>query len=150
MEASLVHRGTNCRIALYSARQATRHEDTMRKSRGTPFDLAMDSAVAATSTAMTLWHRLPMFGFASMMTPAERHAEGARMVDEKAAALIEGSLDAGMEAVRAWSAAAMGNFAPLLDAPLAIANAGMRPAFRTVNANAKRLNRRAAKSAFGG
>jgi hypothetical protein len=147
MEASLVHRGTNCRIALYPARQATRHEDTMRKSRGTPFDLAMDSAVAATSTAMTLWHRLPMFG--SMMTPAERHAEGARMVDEKAAALIEGSLDAGMEAMRAWSAAAMGNFAPLLNAPLAITNAGMRPAFRTVNANAKRLNRRAAKSAFG-
>ena len=122
----------------------------MRQSHGTPFDLAMDSAVAATSTAMTLWHRLPMFGFASMMTTAERHAEGARMVDEKAAALIEGSLDAGMEAVRAWSAAAMGNFAPLLNAPLAIANAGVRPAFRTVNANAKRLSRRAAKSAFGG
>ena len=121
----------------------------MRKSRGTPVELAMDSEAAATSTAMTLWHRLPMFGFASTMTTAERQAEGARMVDEKAAALIEGSLDAGMEAVRAWSAAAMGNFAPLLNAPLAIASAGMRPAFRTVNANAKRLNLRAAKSAFG-
>jgi hypothetical protein len=126
----------------------TRDEDTMRKARGTPFDLAMDSAVAATSTAMTLWHRLPMFGFASLMTTAERQAEGARMVDEKAAAVIEGSLDAGMELVRAWSAAAMGNFAPLFGAPLAITNAGLRPAFRTVNANAKRLNRRAARTTF--
>lgn len=121
----------------------------MRKSRGTPFDLAMDSAVAATSTAMTLWHRLPMFGFASMMTTAERQAEGARMVDEKAAAVIEGSLDAGMEMLRAWSAATMGNFDQIFNAPLAITNAGLKPAFRTVNANAKRLNRRAARMSLG-
>ena len=122
----------------------------MRKSRGTAFDLAMDSSVAATSAAMTLWHRLPMFGFVSMMSTAERQAEAARMVDEKAAAAIEGSLNAGMEAMRAWSAATMGNFAPLFNAPVAIANAGLTPAFRRVNANAKRLNRRAARSAFGG
>ena len=122
----------------------------MRKTRGTAFDLAMDSAVAATSTAMTLWHRLPMFGFASMMTTAERQAEGARMVDEKAAAVIEGSLDAGMEMLRAWSAATMGNFEQIFNAPLAITNAGLRPAFRRVNANAKRLNRRAARAALGG
>jgi len=121
----------------------------MRKSRGTPFDLAMDSAVAATSTAMTLWHRLPMFGFASMMTTAERQAEGARMVDEKAAAVIEGSLDAGMEMLRAWSAATMGNFDQIFNAPLAITNAGLKPAFRTVNANAKRLNRRVARMSLG-
>jgi len=121
----------------------------MRKSRGTPFDLAMDSAVAATSTAMTLWHRLPLFGFATMLTVAEREAEAARMVDEKAAALVEGALDAGMETVRAWSAATMGNFEQVFNAPLAIANAGLSPAFRTVNANAKRLNRKAAKAAFG-
>lgn len=121
----------------------------MRKSRGTPFDLAMDSAVAATSTAMTLWHRLPLFGFASMMTTAERQAEGARMVDEKAAALVEGALDAGMEAMRAWSAATMGNFEQVFNAPFAITHAGLRPAFRTVNANAKRLNRKAAKAALG-
>ena len=121
----------------------------MRRARGTPFDLAMDSAVAATSTAMTLWHRLPMFGFASMMTTAERQAEGARMVDEKAAAIIEGSLDASMEMMRAWSAATMGNFGALLDAPLAITNAGLKPAFRRVNANAKRLNGRAMRAALG-
>jgi hypothetical protein len=122
----------------------------MRKSRGTPFDLAMDSAVAAISTMMTVWHRLPLFGFASMLTVAEREAEAARMVDEKAAALVEGALDAGMEAVRVWSAATMGNFEQVFNAPFAIANAGLRPAFRTVNANAKRLNRKAAKTALGG
>jgi hypothetical protein len=121
----------------------------MRKSRGTPFDLAMDSAVAATSAAMTLWHRLPMFGFASMMTTAERQAEGARMVDEKAAAVIEGSLDAGMEMLRAWSAATMGNFEQVFNAPLKITNAGLKPAFRTVNANAKRLNRSAMRAVLG-
>jgi hypothetical protein len=121
----------------------------MRKSRSVPLDLAMDSAVAATSVAMTLWHRLPMFGFASMMTTAERQTEGARMVDEKAAAVIEGSLDASMEMLRAWSAATMGNFEQVFNAPLAIANAGLRPAFRRVNANAKRLNRRAARVASG-
>ena len=121
----------------------------MRKSRGTAFDLAMDSTVAATSAAMTLWHRVPMFGLVSLMTTAERQAEGARMVDEKAAAVIEGSMNASMEMLRAWSAATMGNFAPLLSAPVAIANAGLKPAFRTVNANAKRLNRCAARPAFG-
>lgn len=121
----------------------------MRKSRGTPFDLAMDSAVAATSAAMTLWHRLPMFGFASMMTMAEKEAEYARMVDEKAAALVEGALDAGMEAVRVWNAATTGNFEQVYNAPLAITRAGLRPAFRRVNANAKRLNRRATRLSFG-
>src|SRR6185295_6808048 len=108
------------------------------------------SAVAAASTAMTLWHRLPMLGIASTASAAQRQAETARMVDEKTAAFIEGSIDASMEAYRAFGAAMMGQFAPLMNAPLAIANAGLKPAFRRVNANAKRLNRRAIKSALGG
>ena len=77
----------------------------MRKRRVS--NLATDSMVAATSTAMTLWHRLPMFGFASLATASERQAEATRMVDEKAAAFIEGCIAANMEAVRAVSAAAM-------------------------------------------
>jgi hypothetical protein len=109
---------------------------------------ATASAVAAASTAMTLWHRLPMFGFTSTVTPAELRAETVRMVDEKASAFIEGSLDASLEAYRALTAAMMGQFAPLMNAPLAIACAGLTPAFQTVNANAKRLNRRAIKSAL--
>jgi hypothetical protein len=97
---------------------------------------------------MTLWHRLPMFGFASLATAAERQSEATRMVDEKTAALIEGCVAANMEAVRMFSAVAMGQFASLWNAPMAIASAGLKPAFRTVNANAKRLNRRALRSAL--
>ena len=114
-----------------------------------PSNLGTDSMVAATSAAMTLWHRLPMFGLASVAAVAQRQSEATRMVDEKAAAFIEGCVAANMEAVRMFSAAAMGQFAPLWSAPMAIASAGLRPAFRTVNANAKRLNRRAMRSTLG-
>ena len=117
--------------------------------RATHFDLATRCSVAAASSAMTLWHRLPMFGLASLATAAQRQSEATRMVDEKTAAFIEGCVAANMEAVRMFSAAAMGQFAPLMNAPLTIANASLKPAFRTVNANAKRLNRKAARSALG-
>ena len=116
--------------------------------RSTAHEFATASAVAAASTAMTLWHRLPMFGFNLAVTPAELRAETVRMVDEKATAFVEGSLDASMEAYRALCAAMMGQFTPLMNAPLAIACASLTPAFQTVNANAKRLNRRAIKSAL--
>jgi hypothetical protein len=90
-----------------------------------------------------------MFGFASLATPAERQAEATRMVDEKTAAFVEGCIAANMEAIRTFSAAALGQFAPLLIAPMTIASAGLRPAYRTVNANARRLNRRAARNMVG-
>jgi hypothetical protein len=118
----------------------------MRKSRGSVFDLAMDSTVAATSTAMTLWHRLPMFGFTSLASNVERQAEATRMVDEKGTAFVEGMFAANMEAVRVMTAAAAGQFESLLHAPFTIATAGLKPAYRTVNANARRLNRKAARS----
>ena len=119
----------------------------MRKRAG--IDLGMDGMVAATSAAMTLWHRLPMFGFASLATTAERQAEAARMVNEKAAAFVAGCAAANLEAMRIWGAAATRRLAPLGHAPVAIARAGLKPAFRKVNANAKRLNRRAAARATG-
>jgi hypothetical protein len=84
-----------------------------------------------------------MFGLASLSTVAERQAEATRMVDEKAAAFIEGCIAANMEAVRMVSAVATGQLGSLWNAPMTIASAGLRPAFRTVNANARRLNRRA-------
>jgi hypothetical protein len=116
----------------------------MSRRRGS--HLGTDSAVAAVSAAMTLWHRLPMFGLASVATAAERQREATRMVDEKSAAFIEGCVAANMEVVRLFSAAAMGQFGPLWNAPMAIASAGLKPAFRTVNANAKRLNQKALRS----
>jgi hypothetical protein len=100
----------------------------MRRRRGST--LATDSMVAATSTAMTLWHRLPRFGLASIATVAERQVEATRMVDEKAAAVFEGCVAANMEAIRMLSAAAMGQFAPLLNAPMILASAGLKPAFQ--------------------
>jgi len=52
---------------------------------------------------------------------------------------------ANMEMARLFGAAATGHFAPLFNAPFTIASASLRPAFKTVNANARRLNRRAAR-----
>ena len=112
----------------------------MPKSRGSLIDLASESSAAAASTAMTLWHRLPMFGTAST---AENRAEMSRMVDEKSAAFLDGCLAANTEMFRLFSAAAMGHFAPLFSAHVTIATAGLQPAFKTVNANARRLNRKA-------
>jgi hypothetical protein len=112
------------------------------KSRGSLIDLAAESSAAAASTAMTLWHRLPMFGVAST---AENRAEMTRMVDEKSAAFVDGCIAANMEMLRLFSAAAMGQFAPLFNAHVTIATAGLQPAFKTVNANARRLNRRATR-----
>jgi hypothetical protein len=114
----------------------------MRKSRGSLIDLASESSAAAASAATTLWHRLPMFGMAST---AENRAEMTRMVDEKSAAFVDGCIAANMEMFRLFSAAAMGQFAPLFNAHVTIATAGLQPAFKTVNANARRLNRRATR-----
>jgi hypothetical protein len=115
------------------------------KSRGSLLDLAMDSSAAATSTAFTLWHRLPMFGMASPHTAAERQSEMTRMVSEKSSAMVDGMFAANLEMFRLFGAAAMGQFAPLFNAPFTIASAGLTPAFKTVNANARRLGRRAAR-----
>jgi hypothetical protein len=125
----------------------TLNEEIMAK-RANGYTFVTASTVAAASTAMTLWHRLPMLGVANAANAVEHQAECARMVDEKAAAFVEGWVNASMEMYRAFNAAAMGQFAPIMNAPLAIATAGMKPAFRRVNANAKRLNARAVRNAL--
>ena len=115
----------------------------MRKSRGSAFELAFDSSEAAASTAMTLWHRLPMF--ASFTSSVEQRTEGTRMLEEKSTAFVDGCLAANTEVFRLFIAAATGQFAPLCTAPFTIASAGLTPAFRTVNANARRLSRKAVR-----
>lgn len=114
-----------------------------KSARRTLTDFTVDATFAGAATAMTLWYRLPMFAFASLTSFAQRQAEATRMIDEKAAALVEGTLMAGMEMVRLAGAAATGRMRPdqLATAPIAIAAAGLKPAFRTVRANARRLNR---------
>jgi len=113
------------------------------RSRGSLLHLTAESSVAAASTAMTLWHRLPLFAMAST---AQNRAEMARMVDEKSAAFVNGCIAANSEMLRLFGAAAMGQFAPLLNAPVTLASAGLKPAFKTVKANAHRLNRKALRS----
>jgi len=71
------------------------------------------------------------------------------MVNEKAAAFVAGCAAANLELMRIGSAAALGQFGPLRDAPATVARASLKPAFRKVKANAKRLNRRAIKRATG-
>jgi hypothetical protein len=111
-------------------------------------NFATDCGVAAAHAGMTLWFRLPMFGFASLVPMAQRQAEAARMIDEKAAAMVEGALMANLEAVRLLGAVATGRIQPheLGMAPMAIAAAGLKPAFRRVRANAERLGKRAARA----
>jgi hypothetical protein len=115
-----------------------------RRRRGSMIDFAVDAAFAGAAAATTLWYRLPMFAWTSVVPIAQRQAEAARMVDEKSAAMVEGALLANMELMRIAGAAAAGRMRPqdIGSIPLALAAAGMRPAFRTVHANARRLNRR--------
>jgi hypothetical protein len=69
--------------------------------------------------------------------------EMARMVSEKAAAMIEGVFDAQREMLRLTDAAVSGrlDLSDLASAPSSIAEAGLRPAFRVVKANSRRLSR---------
>ena len=114
-----------------------------KKARRAMSRFAADSAFAGADTALTLWFRLPLFGFTSLMPMAKRQAEAARMIDEKAAALVEGAMLANMEVIRLAGGLLSGRISPheLSTAPLSIAAAGLRPAFRQVRANARRLGR---------
>ena len=89
-------------------------------------------------TGITLWWRWPILMAAGM--PSKDTAELHRMVSEKARAVTRGLLAAQTEAMRITVAALNGE--ATLDAPGAIAAAALRPAFRTVRANARRLGRK--------
>ncbi len=103
--------------------------------------LATEVGLAGMHTFMTLWYRLPMF--AAGTAPSEF----GRMMSEKAAATFEGAWDAQVEALRIAGEAATGRLqlADLADAPADIVAAGLRPAFRRVKANSRRLHRRGSR-----
>jgi hypothetical protein len=111
-----------------------------RNTNAMGFDWAFSSAYAAA----TVWHRLSWFGAAAVMTQAERQTEATRMFSEKVAAAYEGGWKAGLEAMRTMGGIALGA-KPRATAPIAIADAAVRPALRKARANARRLNRRAVK-----
>jgi hypothetical protein len=115
--------------------------------RSSPFHFAIDSAFAGIHTAVTLWHRLPMLAFASLSPSAKTRKEATRMISEKAAALVEGSVAAGAEVMKAATRAATGRLSSKEAgaAAVAVTAAAMKPAFRRVRGNAHRLSRRPSK-----
>ena len=108
----------------------TRHRRSTR--------LAAEVNLAGVHAFMTLWYRLPMFAW-----PGHSQPEFSRMVSEKAAAAFEGRWDAQVEAIRIAGEAATGRlaFADLAGLPAHVAAASLRPAFRRVRANSRRLRR---------
>jgi hypothetical protein len=104
--------------------------------------LAADLGMAGFHAGVTLWYRLPMMAtaFAAASKP---DSEMTRMVSEKVAAVIEGALDAQVETMKMAAAAATGRLTmdQIAGAPVAIAAASLRPAFRRVKANSRRLRR---------
>jgi hypothetical protein len=111
--------------------------------RSSPFHFAIDAAFASVHTAVTLWHRLPMLAFASLAPSPATRKETTRMISEKAAAVVEGSVAAGAELMKAATRAAAGRLSSkqVGDAAVAVTAAAMKPAFRRVRGNAHRLSR---------
>src|SRR4051794_41811409 len=111
-----------------------------RRKRSNHLTFAMDAAAASAHTGVTLWYRLPLFGIASLAPMVERRLEGARMVDEKLAAMVEGVVQANIEAVRLGAAPATrrlgagGKGAP----PGAVAAPRARPPLPPPEAQARR------------
>ncbi|MGH6788087.1 MAG: hypothetical protein ACRECC_00210 [Pseudolabrys sp.] len=108
------------------------------------FELAAGLGLAGLRSAITLWHRWPMMAAAGTPRAARHAPEYNRMISEKAAAATEGAFAAQREMMRLGGAAMTGrlDLTALWNAPAAIAAAGLRPAFRTVKANSRRLSRR--------
>jgi hypothetical protein len=109
----------------------------------TPGILAAELGLAGLHTLTTLWYRLPAIA-AGYASAGRLQPEYGKMMGEKAAAWLDGMWDAQVETVRIAGEAATGRltFADMAAAPSRIAAAGLRPAFRRVKANSRRLRRR--------
>ena len=107
--------------------------------------MAADLGAAALHTGITLWYRWPILMAAGAAPLQARDAaELNRMVSEKMAAAAQGMIAGQAEAMRLTFAAMTGRL-PAKRVPAAsasVAHAAVRPALRTVKANAKRLRRR--------
>jgi hypothetical protein len=116
---------------------ALRPSFTHMAKRNTPIQLAIDLGAAAVDTSITLWWRWPILMAAAM--PSRDDAELNRMVSEKAAAATSGIVAAQTEAMRIAVRALTGKKTP--HAATKVAAAALKPALRTVKANAKRLRK---------
>jgi hypothetical protein len=114
-----------------------------RKKRHSMFDLAAGMAFAAPHVAVTLACRWPMLLGGRMPSAATRR-EMARMVLEKAGAAVAGAFDGQKAALRLSADALAGKLKPtdMAAAPAEIAMASLKPAFRRVRSNSKRLGRK--------
>ena len=106
--------------------------------RHTPLQLAADLGAAVLDTSITLWWRWPIL-IAAGMTSRDS-AELNRMVSEKVAAATSGTIAAQTETMRIASRAFTGQKTP--HASTAVVSAALKPALRTVKANAKRLGKK--------
>lgn len=90
----------------------------------------------AMATASVLAWRLPMLWAMAWHPTPKRRAEALRMVTEKSAAAAEGM-------AAAWSEAALAGIGMMGKNPMEkITEAALKPARRTVRANARRLRRK--------
>src|ERR1700754_2339638 len=111
---------------------------THMAQRHTPLQLAVDLGAAMIDTSITLWWRWPILMAAGL--PSRDTAELNRMVSEKAAAAAAGMVAAQAEAMQIAARSLTGKKTP--HASTAVASAALKPALRTVKANAKRLRKR--------
>ena len=103
-----------------------------------PLEIAAGLNLAALHTGITLWHRWP---FLMGLGGKGRTVELNRMLNEKVDAVAKGMMASHAEAIRISVAAMSGKCGDPLTASLAIVDAAMRPALRTVRSNSRRLSR---------
>src|SRR3954454_21209127 len=109
--------------------------------RGSSHRLPPPVGTPAVDTTITLWWRWPVLMSAAM--PWRDTAELNRMVFEKSAAATAGMIAMQTETLKIAASAVTGRLSR--DAAAAIAGAALKPALRTVKANAKRLPRKGLK-----
>ena len=114
----------------------------MAKRRRNTFDLAAGLGLASLHTGITLFYRLPMLAASFSASGKERHAREL-MVGEKASTMFDCVLDANKEFLRIAADTLMRPFdlVAMTQNSASIVDAALRPAFRRVKANSRRLSK---------
>jgi hypothetical protein len=116
----------------------------MARRRRNTIDLAAGLGLASLHTGITLFYRLPMLAASSSASGKKRHArELNRMVGEKTSVMFDGVIDANREFMRLAADTVMRPFdlAAMTQNSASIVDAALRPAFRRVKANSRRLSK---------
>ena len=116
----------------------------MARRRRNMLDLAGGLGLAGLHTGITLYYRLPMLAASLSASGNKQHArELNRMVGEKVGAMIEGAFHANTEILRLANDTIKHPFdlAAMTRISASIFDAALRPAFRRVKANSRRLSK---------